>query len=128
LKAAPRPAICAISRRVLARIAALAVACFALALSGCRKAPKSPEERGAGIFARSCASCHGPAGRPTRGLGLPVTPRDLSDARFYQQRSDADLKAAIRDGKGAMPAFGAVLTDEDLALVIAHLHTLAKPQ
>jgi mono/diheme cytochrome c family protein len=57
-----------------------------------------------------------------------VTPRDLSDARLYQQRSDADLKAAIRDGKGAMPAFGAVLTDEDLALVIAHLHTLAKPQ
>jgi len=109
------------------RIAAIvAVACFALALSGCRKAPKSPEERGAGIFTRTCASCHGPTGRPTRGLGLPVMPRDLSDASFYQQRSDAELEAAIRDGKGAMPAFGTLLSDEDLKLVIAHLHTLAK--
>ena len=106
------------------RIAVLAVACFAL--SGCRKAPKSPEERGAGIFARSCASCHGPTGRPAPGLGLPVMPRDLSEASFYRQRSDAELEAAIRDGKGAMPAFGALLNEEDLKLVVAHLHTLAK--
>ena len=114
---------------MLVRIAAIAaVACFALALSGCRKAPKSPEERGAGIFARSCASCHGPTGRPAPGLGLPVMPRDLSDARLYQERSDAELAAAIRDGKGAMPAFGALLGDEDLKLVIAHLHTLARAQ
>ena len=87
------------------------------------------EERGAGIFARNCASCHGPTGRPSQQFGFPVMPRDLSDAGLYQLRTDAELKAAIQNGKGAaMPAFGALLGDEELQLVIAHLHTLARPQ
>jgi hypothetical protein len=55
-------------------------------------------------------------------------PRDLSDPRLYRLRTDAELKAVIRDGRGAMPAFGALLADEDLTLLIAHLHNLAKPQ
>ena len=99
-----------------------------MAVAGCRSAPRSAEERGARVFARSCASCHGPAGRPSRPIGLAAMPRDLSDPRLYQLRSDTELKAVIRDGKGAMPAFGALLADEDLTLLIAYLHTLAKPQ
>ena len=117
----------ALCRAVLSRVA-FAILVFAEAVSGCQRTPKSPEERGAGIFARSCASCYGPAGRPSRQLGLPVMPRDLSDARLYQLKSDAELKASIKNGRGAMPAFGALLTDAELELVVAHLHTLARPQ
>jgi cytochrome c6 len=112
---------------VLSRIA-IVVSALALVVSGCRKTTKTPEERGASIFARSCASCHGPAGRPPRQLGFAITPRDLSDPRLYEVKNDAQLKASIKDGKGAMPAFGGLLTDADLDLVVAHLHTLVRPQ
>jgi cytochrome c6 len=113
---------------VLSRIAVV-VSALALVASGCRKTAKTAEERGASIFARSCASCHGPTGRPPpRQLGFAITPRDLSDARLYEVKSDAQLKASIKDGKGAMPAFGGLLSDADLDLVVAHLHTLVRPQ
>jgi mono/diheme cytochrome c family protein len=105
----------------------LAISLLLAGLSGCRRAAETPEERGAGIFVRNCATCHGPRGRPLPTTKLPVVPRDLSNPAFYQQRSDAELKASIKNGKGAMPAFGVALEDEDLDQVIAHLHTLARP-
>ena len=105
-----------------------ALLCFVLVASGCNRTRKSAEERGAGIFVRTCASCHGPAGRPSQRLGLAVMPRDLSDSRLYQLRSDAELMEVIKNGKGAMPAFGALLSEEELRLVVAHLHTLARQQ
>jgi mono/diheme cytochrome c family protein len=111
---------------VLSRIA-IVISALVLAVSGCRAA-KTPEERGAGIFARSCASCHGPTGRPSRQLGFAIVPRDLSDARLYEVKSDAQLKASIKNGKSAMPAFGGLLSDAELDLVVAHLHTLVRPE
>ncbi len=95
-------------------------------LVGCRRGSETPEQRGAGIFVRNCATCHGPSGRPPPTTTLPVMPRDLSDPGLYVRLSDSDLKASIKNGKGAMPAFGVALEDEDLDQVIAHLHTLAR--
>jgi mono/diheme cytochrome c family protein len=110
---------------VFFRMLALALV---VALGGCRRPAESPEQRGEGIFIRNCATCHGPRGRPLPTTKLPVTPRDLSNPAFYQQRSDAELKQVIKDGKGAMPAFGVALEDEDLDHVVAYLHTLARPR
>lgn len=62
--------------------------------------------RGEQLFRMECASCHGADGRGTtewakrseaKGLGqLP----DLKDAAYLAQRSDAQLRAAIRRGEG----------------------------
>jgi mono/diheme cytochrome c family protein len=113
-------------RPVIFRI--LVVALALAGLGGCKRSAAAPEQRGEGIFIRNCATCHGPRGRPLPTTKLPVMPRDLSDPGFYEQRSDAELKQVIKNGKGAMPAFGVALEDEDLDQVIAHLHRLARPR
>ena len=41
-------------------------------------------------------------------------PRNFCDAAFQASRTDEQLKQVIRQGKGAMPAFGNLFSDEDL--------------
>jgi mono/diheme cytochrome c family protein len=57
-------------------------------------------------------------------LGLAKPPRDLTSAEFHAQVSDEQLRRVIRVGKGQMPAFGGLMGDEDLSLVIAFIRTL----
>jgi len=59
------------------------------------------------IFDSVCARCHGADG--SGGLRLPdgTSPRNFRDPVFQAERSDAQIRAAIIDGKnGAMPGFG----------------------
>lgn len=41
-------------------------------------------------------------------------PRNFCDAGFQASRTDEQLKQVIRQGKGAMPAFGNLFSDADL--------------
>jgi len=98
----------------------------ALLLPACERAPKTELERGASVYARACASCHGPDGRGTPlTQGLRVKPRDLSDPALYARLDDAALAQVVREGKGQMPAFGRLLPDEDVALVAKYVRSLA---
>lgn len=94
-------------------------------MTACEQPVRTPAERGAGIFQRSCAGCHGPAGRggSTR-LGLVPPPRDLTDSAFQEGVTDQELRRSIRSGKGMMPAFGGLMPDEDLAGLIAFIRSL----
>lgn len=74
--------------------------------------------RGAEIYQRFCAQCHGNSGRPV----LPLAPDFTRQERLLQ--SDLALLASIRAGRGAMPAFQGTLRDRDILDVIAHLRTL----
>lgn len=74
--------------------------------------------RGAEIYQRFCAQCHGNNGRPV----LPLAPDFTRQERLLQ--SDLALLASIRAGRGAMPAFQGTLRDRDILDVIAHLRTL----
>lgn len=74
------------------------------------------------LFDSTCATCHGRDGRggvPSME-GLPA-PRNFCDAAFQASRSDAELKQAIRSGKGPMPPFGALFDDEQLTLLVAYI-------
>ncbi len=74
--------------------------------------------KGRGIYAARCAGCHGSNGRPmmtelpnfTLGQGL--------------MKSDQEIMSFIKKGKGVMPAFEGVITDDEILDVIAHLRTL----
>jgi len=41
-------------------------------------------------------------------------PRNFCDAAFQASRSDEQLKQVIRQGKGAMPAFGNLFSEDEL--------------
>ena len=56
----------------------------------------------------SCAECHGPSGRGD-GPKSPMTqPPNLTDPSYLATRTDEQLVATIRAGKGKMPAFPAL--------------------
>jgi mono/diheme cytochrome c family protein len=107
--------------RLLALIAAVG-------LFACQRPSKTGEDRGASLFARSCAGCHGPTGREGVRAGYRVPPRDLTDPKLYATLDDNAIKDVIRHGKGQMPAFGRALGPGDLDDLLAYLHGISKTQ
>ena len=81
----------------------------------------SARERGARLFERYCALCHGGRGdgRGARRLGLSTPPRDLTDPAWQGRTSPLRLYATLREGVPgtAMPAWAALSADETWDLV-----------
>jgi len=86
--------------------------------SGGGSAAASPEasptaspggDAGAAVFAQSCASCHGKDGMG--GVGPDLTGLSKSDLDHIEQQ--------VREGGGAMPAFGDTLSDRQIMDVSA---------
>jgi cytochrome c6 len=73
---------------------------------------------GANLYRRHCTTCHGSGGQPV----LPGAP-DFSRPTALL-RSDLDLLARIRDGRGGMPAYQGQLRDREILDIVAHLRTL----
>lgn len=73
---------------------------------------------GAELYSRHCSSCHGGDGRPV----MPTAP-DFSRPTTLL-KPDTTLLAAIRAGRGAMPAYQSLLRDRDILDIVAHLRTL----
>ena len=73
--------------------------------------------RGADLYQQHCAACHGGSGRPV----MPAAP-DLSRPTALL-KPDLTLLAAIRDGRGAMPAYMGQLRDRDILDIVAHMRT-----
>ncbi len=73
---------------------------------------------GAELYKLHCLVCHGGDGRPV----MPSAP-DFSRNNSLL-KPDLVLLAAIRNGKGAMPAYQGLLRDREVLDVVAHLRTL----
>lgn len=102
----------------------LVICCAAL---GCQGRDPTPAGRGARIFQRTCAGCHGQDGRGTDRPGLTKPARDLTKAEFQAQITNQQLRQSIRIGKGQMPGFAGLMAEDDIADVIAFIRTLAPP-
>jgi high-affinity iron transporter len=87
-------------------------------------APQSPE-RGRGLYARHCASCHGPTGQGDgeAGRDLDPQPSNLRDPEIAA-RPAAKLFRQITRGRRPMPSFGRLLSDEDRWTLAAFVKTL----
>lgn len=109
-----------------ARWPLVVVALSLVSASACERKPKTPLERGAGIFARSCAGCHGPDGRGSRRAGFRVPPQDLTDRTLQSELTDQGIKSTLRAGKGQMPAFGRLLSDQDVEDLTVFVRSLRK--
>ena len=77
------------------------------------------------LFAAKCKTCHGAEGQGNPNLAkmMKVDIKALS-APEIQSMSDADLKKAIKDGKGKMKPVA--LTDAEIDNVVAFVRTLKK--
>ena len=104
----------------------LLIAC-AGAASCSRSAPAAERVDGGALFAQACARCHaadGSGGLPTVANG--PKPIDLTDAGWQRARSDVEIVAAIRNGRGAMPPFEDVLTSEQITSLGSYIRTLTR--
>jgi len=81
------------------------------------------------IYAEKCVLCHGPNGKGDGpgGAALNPKPRDHTDGAYMNARTNEQLLEVIHNGKGAMPAWKGLLTDEQIKAVLKHVRTLAVP-
>jgi mono/diheme cytochrome c family protein len=115
-------------------IAIAAVAILTGGLAWLLDAPKPPPaaDRAQRLYYAFCASCHGVDGRGSwRAALFLVRPRDLTDAAAIGPLSDQYLFDLIKHGgapigRPGMPAFGAMLSDADIELLVRYARTLSK--
>jgi len=86
-------------------------------------------DEGAKIYAEKCTVCHGPGGKGDGpgGAALNPKPRDHTDGSYMNTRTDAQLLEVLHNGKGAMPAWKGILSDEQMQAVLKHVRSLAVP-
>lgn len=94
---------------------AVVVVCIVLAAAG---AHAGDALRGAELYRQHCSACHGAGGRPV----LPTAPDFTRHDTLL--KPDLALLAAIRKGRGAMPAYDGVLRERDILDIVTHLRTL----
>lgn len=84
---------------------------------------------GAKVYAQRCVLCHGPGGHGDGpgAAALNPKPRNHTDGSYMNARTDAELLEVIHNGKGSMPAWKGVLTEEEMQAVLKHVRTLAVP-
>jgi len=83
--------------------------------------------RGAELFQAHCASCHGPAGRGDGPLAPEMWPPPSDLTVFGPMHTDGELFWFITKGVPgtSMPAFQALLSDEERWTVVHYLRSLA---
>lgn len=69
------------------------------------------------VFMRECMACHGNAGEGN----MPGLPNFKESQTLF--KTDNQLMDIIRDGRGIMPSFGGLLTDDDIRDVTAYLRS-----
>ncbi len=88
-------------------------------------------------YAMFCTNCHGEKGEgngPVASVAkMDPKPRNHADGKYMNERKSEDLFKIIKvGGKGVeksvyMPAFGMILSEEEIWNLIAYLRTIAAP-
>ena len=98
----------------------------ALALAGCRSKPQLTPQQAEGqhLYESRCAHCH-----RDNDLALKTVPPDLhgifnrTTLPSGAPATDAEITRVILQGKGMMPAFTGRFTSDQMAALLAYLHS-----
>ena len=71
------------------------------------------QSAGEAVYKANCQSCHGSAGTPNPGIAKAMGVKPATDPD-YKKTSEADMIAAVKNGKGKMKAFSGKLTDAQI--------------
>jgi cytochrome c6 len=80
---------------------------------------------GEAVYKANCQSCHGSSGTPNPGIAKSMGVKPANDPE-YKSVSEADMIAAVKNGKGKMKAFGGKLTDAQIKDSVEFFRSLAK--
>jgi len=86
-------------------------------------ADKDDSDKAKQAFASNCKTCHGVDGAGTP-IGQSLNAPDLR-SEAVQKQSDAQLEAAVSDGKGNMPPFKNSLTPDQIQSLVRYVRHLA---
>lgn len=120
----PRPQVFTFKRYASLAVASILLCGLGLAPACQSRVDRSQVERGRAAFARICASCHGFDGKGSMRPGFDPPPRDLTDPGFQESVSDEQILATLRNGKGQMPPFAALLPDNEQQELLAFIRSL----
>ena len=95
----------------------IALFSFVLALA---LPPLAAAESAADTYKQKCAGCHGADGSKSMMGAKPLNGAEV------QGMSDADLTAAITNGKGKMPAYKDKLSEAQIKDLVGYIRTLKK--
>ena len=100
------------------------VAAYVLSLSG-REVDPALSEAGKSRFAM-CAACHGPEGKGSLAMGIPLGAPNLTDNIWLYGGSERTVQESIRNGRaGVMPAWDNILGEEKVHLIAAYVYSLS---
>lgn len=72
---------------------------------------------GAEVFAKNCSTCH--AGG--KNMMNPTKTLSLNDLKSHQRDSEAAITSLVTNGQSPMPAFGKMLSEEQIKNVAAYV-------
>jgi mono/diheme cytochrome c family protein len=87
--------------------------------------PMLAQASGKDTYTAKCQMCHGADGMAATPAGKSMKAIPFNDPQILN-KSDTELIATTKNGKGKMPAYAGKLSDEDIKILITYIHTLQK--
>jgi len=102
----------------------MAVIVAVLAAISFLNAPAKADNTAEATYKAKCAMCHGPDGKGETATGKAMKAGDFA-SEAVQKMSDGDLADAISKGKGKMPAYK-TLTSDQVKDLVAYVRAFGK--
>lgn len=78
------------------------------------------------LYEGHCQKCHGPSGKPSAAMKKLLPELPTWNAAFFAARSDSDIVAVLKNGKGKnMKPFGDRLSESQMQSLAKYIRNLA---